>query len=309
MRNEFSVSAGGLFIPKVYNGKNKTFFFFAYEGYQLRSAATRSIAVPTPAFREGDFSALADAQGRRFTIYDPLTTNTTTWTRTPFPENRLPIGRQSPLAKYLYSVTPGPTRGDNPLVAPNWFGLGFANTKQHTETIRIDHRLNDKNNLYFRYSPASTGEAQRPYKRQLATLDARRAGIGSESAIAASRTGPTFLPTFFSGALESRARYQPTPFWHREISTKLGLPNPFGGVSFRIPYSDVIQHWAGHVLTRASIPPSTTARSTISIRTLPGSRAHEFQFGGLPLNSSDVQRPAISQDDSTQLGCADWPLC
>jgi hypothetical protein len=114
VRNEFGVSAGGpVFIPKVYNGKNKTFFFFAYEGYQLRSAATRSIAVPTPAFREGDFSALADAQGRRFTIYDPLTTNTTTWTRTPFPENRLPIGRQSPLAKYLYSVTPGPTRGDN----------------------------------------------------------------------------------------------------------------------------------------------------------------------------------------------------
>ena len=47
-------------MPKLYNGKNKTFFFFAYEGYRLRQASTRSIGVFTPAMEQGDFSALTD---------------------------------------------------------------------------------------------------------------------------------------------------------------------------------------------------------------------------------------------------------
>ena len=54
VRNEFGASLGGpVFLPKLYNGRNRTFFFFAYEGYQLRSASTRSIAVPPEAFRQG----------------------------------------------------------------------------------------------------------------------------------------------------------------------------------------------------------------------------------------------------------------
>src|SRR5262249_55741549 len=137
VRNEFGGSLGApVWIPKVYNGRNRTFFFFAYEGYQLRSASTRSIAVPTAPFRNGDFSNLIDGQGRRFTLHDGLTTDSKTWAREPFPGNQLPMSRQSPLARYLYSVTPLPTQGDNPLVTSNWFGLGFANTRQHTETVR-----------------------------------------------------------------------------------------------------------------------------------------------------------------------------
>jgi hypothetical protein len=246
VRNEFGASLGGpVQIPKVYNGTNRTFFFFAYEGYQLRSASTRNIAVPTQAFRQGDFSNLVDGQARRFTIYDPQTTDSRTWTRQPFPGNVIPMSRQSPLAKYLYSVTPLPTQNDNPLVTSNWFGTGFDNTRQHTETVRVDHKINDSNHLFFRYShsPGNTARTSDPYGGSPTTLDQRaNAYIDdqvNDSGIA--NWTHTFSPTFFSETLVTVARdYRgQLPFTGgEEIASTLGLPNPFNGIGFpRLPYS------------------------------------------------------------------------
>jgi len=71
VRNEFGVSFGGpVYIPKVYNGKNKTFFFVSYEALRTRSASTSSTTVQTDAMRNGDYSGMVDAQGRLTTIYD-----------------------------------------------------------------------------------------------------------------------------------------------------------------------------------------------------------------------------------------------
>jgi len=248
VRNEFGASLGGpLSIPKLYSGKNRTFFFFAYEGYQLRQANTRSIAVPPPAFRQGDFSGLVDAQGRRFTLYDERTTDSRTWVRQPFPGNQVPLDRLSPLAKYLYSVTPLPTQPDNPLVTSNWFGLGFNNTRQHTETARVDHKINDSNHLFFRYShsPGTSERTSDPYNGagSPTTLDNRaNANIDSQvndSGIA--NWTHTFSPTFFGETLVAIAQdYRgQLPFTGtEEIASKLGLPNPFNGIGFpRIPYS------------------------------------------------------------------------
>ena len=74
-RNEFGVSAGGpVFIPKLYNGRNRTFWFFAYEGTRNVTNTTQRWTVPTEAMRNGDFRGLVDSQGRLTTIYDPMTT-------------------------------------------------------------------------------------------------------------------------------------------------------------------------------------------------------------------------------------------
>ena len=54
--------------------------------------------------RNGDFSQTRDSQGRLQVIYDPFTTNSTTWARTPFPGNVIPKDRQSPLSKYVFAV-------------------------------------------------------------------------------------------------------------------------------------------------------------------------------------------------------------
>ncbi len=237
VRNEFGASLGGpVYLPKLYDGKNRTFFFFAYEGYRDRRASTRSVTMPTPAMRQGDFSGLIDAQGRRYALYDPLTTEAN-WRRQPFANNQIPVSRRSPLATYLYSVTPLPTQPDNPLVAANWFGLGYDTRGQHTETARVDHRLSDRDQLFFRYSH---NPAYRSYSTSLGggptTLDGKaNAAIdaGENDSGVASWTH-TFSPTFFSETIFSvqRDHREITPIVNDDVSTQLGLSNPFKGPGF-----------------------------------------------------------------------------
>jgi hypothetical protein len=90
IRNEFGGSAGGpVWIPKVYNGKNKTFWFFAYEGYKQRSGSFANYRVPTAAMKSGDFSGLVSSAGTLQVIYDPLTTGSAAdnYVRMPFTYN------------------------------------------------------------------------------------------------------------------------------------------------------------------------------------------------------------------------------
>jgi hypothetical protein len=154
VRNEFGGSAGGpVFFPKIYNGKNRTFFFTSYELYRLASASTTSTTMPTLAMRNGDYSGLVDSLGRLTTIYDPLSTGPSpTWTRRPFPNNTIPANLESPNAKYLYSIMPGPTNTANPNIDNNYFGLVNSFTSDYMSTSRIDHRLSDRDQLFGRVS-------------------------------------------------------------------------------------------------------------------------------------------------------------
>jgi len=75
VRNEFGASGGGpIMIPKLYDGKNKSFFFFAYERFSLRQSANELVTVPTAAMRNGDFSGLINSAGVQQILYDPNTT-------------------------------------------------------------------------------------------------------------------------------------------------------------------------------------------------------------------------------------------
>jgi hypothetical protein len=246
VRNEFGASAGGpVIIPKLYNGKNKTFFFTAFEGYRLRQATTRSISVFTPAMERGDYSALTDSSGRPITIYDPWSVNTTTYAKTPYPNNQIPIASEAPLSKYLYSVTPLPTTADNPLINANWFGLGFNRTNQMTETVKIDHSLSDRDHLSFRQShlPSNQANTSSPYGQSPATTDglANIAVHAGQNDSGVANWTHTFSPTFFSESLVTVSRdftaIQPYT-GTQEIDSRLGFPNPFHGFGFpRLPYS------------------------------------------------------------------------
>ena len=154
IRNEYGGTIGGpVWIPKIYNGKNRTFWFFSYEGFSSRSPASASGVVPTFEQRKGDFSQTRDSQGRLQVIYDPFTTNATTWARTPFPGNVIPSDKQSPLSKYIFAQIPLPTFPDrNPLLLSNWFGPGQSNTNQETITTRFDHSFTDRDKFYARYT-------------------------------------------------------------------------------------------------------------------------------------------------------------
>ncbi len=141
-RNEFGGSVGGpVLVPKLYNGRNRTFFFFSYEGLRERSPRVNTMTVPTAAQRGGDFSALATP------IRDALAGGT------PFPGNVIPANRLSDAAKALIDYYPLPNRTG---------GFNFQTALSNKPTLnnwslRVDHALTDRDRIYGRYFSFTNG--------------------------------------------------------------------------------------------------------------------------------------------------------
>jgi hypothetical protein len=234
-RNEFGVSAGGpLYIPKVYNGKNKTFWFTSWEWSRLISSTTLQFSLPTQAMREGNLSGLTNAAGNPITIYDPLTTDPVTWSRQPFPNNIIPQSRQSPLSKYLLAVTPLPTLPNvNPLAAPNYVGVFHPFNYQSTTANRIDHRFGDKDSFYGRYSQGGYRSRSQFYGVPSTDWDkvpGNTQGMISPNKSFALSHVHTFSPTFFNELLVTGTRTKMdvlTGDPSKCYDCALGLPNPF----------------------------------------------------------------------------------
>jgi len=160
-RPGFSVS-GPVWIPKVYNGKNKTFFLFSYEG--IRDSRPRfdagNVWVPTQAMRNGDFSCVplnGSGTCTSVNIFDPLTrVNTGTaqnpvYTGTQFAGNKIPDFRINPVAKSLLSYYSLPKL---PGLLGNIFDSQLPEKTQpyNNYTFRIDQNFSDKNRLFVRGS-------------------------------------------------------------------------------------------------------------------------------------------------------------
>src|SRR5258708_5809010 len=93
-RNVFGGTLGGpVVLPKLYNGRNKTFFFYDFDGSRTSSATTRNVNVPTLNERTGDFTDTRASNGRLITIYNPFDTYKASDGRTlrkPFDNNNVP---------------------------------------------------------------------------------------------------------------------------------------------------------------------------------------------------------------------------
>ena len=149
---------GPVWIPKVYNGKDKTFFFFSFE--QIDDSRPRfdatNIWSPTAALASGDFSAYAGS----VKIYDPKTgtfANGTVTNRTQFTNNIIPPERINAVAKAVlaYMGTPkhGPQQGF--LINNNITDSTLAerlNPPYRNYTIRLDQNIREKDKLFGRYS-------------------------------------------------------------------------------------------------------------------------------------------------------------
>jgi len=108
-QNDFGFTAGGpVWIPKLYHGKNKTFFFFSYEGFRNRNGATSvNTTIPTPEMYTGDFSNWVTSTGALIPIYDPTTQVTNpdgTVTRAKFSGNQIPSSKFSAASTKALSV-------------------------------------------------------------------------------------------------------------------------------------------------------------------------------------------------------------
>lgn len=142
---------GPVFIPKLFNGKDKLFWLLSYEGMRQRSADPGVTTVPLQEWRTGDFSTLFNAQGQQVLVYDPLTTQAD-GTRTPFTGNRIPTARISPIATEVLKFYPGPTSpGDGPAKINNYVFPSRWIGDMNQWIGRMDYQVNDKNRVYFRY--------------------------------------------------------------------------------------------------------------------------------------------------------------
>lgn len=157
--NQFGASAGGpVWLPKLYNGRDKTFFFFNYEGSRNRGASNPITSVPTTNWRAGDFSDRRNAAGALITIYDPETTmpnpNGTGFVRQPFAGNVIPANRMDNVAKNVLPFIPLPNRSPNNAFTQslNYVGSQPRVTDVNQVHARVDHSFGSMNRMFGRWS-------------------------------------------------------------------------------------------------------------------------------------------------------------
>jgi hypothetical protein len=155
-RNDFGANVGGpILIPKVYNGKNKSYFFFSYEGYRFpNTASPGELTIPSANMRRGDFSEWVNASGATIPIYDPTTTRTGpsgAQIRDIFPGNRIPQTRLSPLSVAIAKYYPDTNaRG----LVRNYIPAGNMPSKriENAHVTKIDHNFGTRNRAAFTWS-------------------------------------------------------------------------------------------------------------------------------------------------------------
>ena len=262
IRNEFGGSVGGpIWIPKLYNGRNRTFFFVAFERFSLRQSRQQLMKVPTMPMRGGDFSGLVNASGILQQLYDPSTTQgaAENYARLPFQNNQIPLNRISPLAKLLYGATPTPTSADNPLVNFNLNGQNPTTQTVPNYTVRLDHTFNEKNRAYFRFTEID--QQQQALRNYPIASPANIAGSG----LPEGATGYQRIPIqTISGALGYSKTFSPTLFsetilsmqWQRmyvegndasreNYEKQFGLPNNFGQIGFPAIGANLLMPYGG----------------------------------------------------------------
>lgn len=163
-RNQFGATIGGpVYIPGVYNGKNRTFFFFSEQSQRVRSGTSGTATVPIQAWRDGDFSGLKNGSGAPVLLYDPYNVTLDTarssgttliYDRTPFAGNIIPKNRWDPVAANMIKYWPQPNAVPNNAFtfANNFFVQGKAPSRDDKFDSRIDHNFSSKFRIYARGS-------------------------------------------------------------------------------------------------------------------------------------------------------------
>jgi hypothetical protein len=139
--NTFGVTLGGpVFVPKVYSGKNRTFFYFTWEGLRFPRQQTLTNSVPTARMKAGDFG------GEPVTIKDPLT-------GVPFPNNVIPENRINAAAKAIIPFYPNPNVGSGArFVGANYIDNRVSTRESNQWDLRIDQQFTPNHSIFGRFS-------------------------------------------------------------------------------------------------------------------------------------------------------------
>ncbi len=189
--NQFGGSLGGpVVIPKVYHGKDKTFFFVDYEGFRNSVQVFELGNIPTLRMRTGDFGELLPST----LIYDPATTAVnpavpTNFIRTAFPNNVIPASRFDPIALKMINAYPTPTS----TARLNNYSMARIQTQDYDQgDVRIDEQITAKDSVFARWSIQNTTTVS-PSTYPQSTIP----GISSPVSLSdeASFAGVSFQPT------------------------------------------------------------------------------------------------------------------
>ena len=290
-QNQYGASLGGPVL------KDKTFFFFAWEGFRLRQGQSYVYSVPTDPMRGGDFSSLRNSGGAVIPIYDPLSTcgrfanpacakdanGNDVITRTQFPGNIIPPSRIDPAARIL----------SNLWAHSNGPGTGFTNVNNYTAnasvggnndqyTSRIDHTFSEKQHVFLRYTywdnlnlPIDPYKTKTCVDRCTETFNTNQAVIGDTYAFSPSLVGD-FRVSYL------RFSYDRTSLTAGYDLSKLGWPASLNNqVIFRVAPQPQVVGYNGVFSTSGS---GSTIIARNDVYSLAPSltkiwRSHTFKFG------------------------------
>jgi hypothetical protein len=150
--NQYGVTVGGpVIIPKVYNGKDKLFWFFAWESLKDSQPNTTFLTVPTDKERQGDFSDLLKVNSS-YQLYNPYSAvlNGTTVTRSPYPNNIIPANQLNPVALALLKFYPEPNITASRSDGFNNYGNTAPTIDNYNNHLgRLDYNMSDRNRFFF----------------------------------------------------------------------------------------------------------------------------------------------------------------
>ena len=175
-RNQFGFNlTGPVTVPRLYDGRGRTFFSIAYEGTREKISRPFLGDLPTALQRSGDFSDLVDNAGRPVAIYDPATTrpnldydpgqpvslSNLQYLRDPFPGNRIPAHRLDPVALKALAYYPQPNANVGPFLRNNFFANAAETNTPNGTVWKLDHDIGTRHKLTWngRFSSGIDGSA------------------------------------------------------------------------------------------------------------------------------------------------------
>jgi hypothetical protein len=197
-QHDFGWSAGGpVWIPKIYDGRNKTFFFTAGEWFRNRVGASSGFfSVPTPEMYNGDFSNWVDAAGLRLAVRDPATTRPNPsgpgFIRDPFPNNQVPQARFANISRNYVALVRdvikpnnGAAPGASDYVRNNYINTtGTALDPWTKFSVKVDHAFGINDRVSFLYNfglhdrtPGPDGFPGLPYPANTNRIDSQKSHV------------------------------------------------------------------------------------------------------------------------------------
>ncbi len=159
--NQYGLTAGGPVVLPKFNGRNKLFWFFAWEGIKDSQPNTTILTVPTDAEKQGNFSALLP----QVQLYDPYTAvqSGTTITRSPYPNNVIPQSEINPIAAAYLKFYPEPNIAGGNLGVNNYISNATTNDDFNNELGRLDYNMSDKSRMFFDIRRTGYTQAKNDY--------------------------------------------------------------------------------------------------------------------------------------------------